>query len=208
MRQPGHKPGRKEDNMQRKQYDIKVKGDVADVYSPYNPEFVRRVKALGGQWEREERCWTIRAESIDAVRAAMDEVYGRSDLEPGKTVTVVATFDRDDSAALSGYMLFGQTIAVARDRDSGARVGDNAAFLRGEPKSGGSRSNWYTLIPAGSEVEIYKVPADYAAKCMDNLPEGVTARIKDEGPNYAALAAERDRLMARIAEIDRLLAGK
>lgn len=51
------------------------------------------------------------------------------------------------------------------------------------------------------------MPADFAAQCMADLPEGVTARIKDEGPNYASIEAERDRLLARIAEIDKLLAG-
>lgn len=196
--------------MAHKEFDIIVTNGIAAIYTPYSSEFVQRVKALGGRWDAADRCWNVCEQTVEMVREAMREIYGRCDTEPTATVTVVATFSNELSAWHEGVRLFGRVLAAARSRDSGARVGDGVAFIKGKPTSGGSQANWRTFIPAGCEVEIYDVPADYAAECMATLPEGITAHIKEAQPTIDrdALVEERVRLLARIAEIDALLGSE
>ncbi len=50
--------------------------------------------------------------------------------------------------------LFGVKLAVAFDRDSGAKVGYNAIMLSGSIDSGGSRKNWYCVVREGSVFEL------------------------------------------------------
>jgi hypothetical protein len=45
-------------------------------------------------------------------------------------------------------------IAVAFDRDSGARVGHSARLICGNIGSGGSRVNWYCYAAAGTIFEL------------------------------------------------------
>ena len=59
--------------------------DKIKVYSPYNPEFVRRIKHMKGKWR--DGCWEVRADLIEEVRALMVEIYGRDD-RPTKMVNI------------------------------------------------------------------------------------------------------------------------
>jgi hypothetical protein len=47
-----------------------------------------------------------------------------------------------------------QKVAVAFDRDSGAKVGYGTRMISGEIGSGGSRKNWYCYVSAGTIFEI------------------------------------------------------
>lgn len=190
----------------KKDFEIKIIEDIAVITSPYNPEFISKIKAMGGRWDSTSSKWKVHAQSVEAVRAAMIEIYGRSDEPSGEMVTVVVRFEKEGSAFRSAYAIFGRTIASAYGRDSGARVGDNVAFIQGAPRSGGSAKNWCTEIPAGCVVEIYDVPREFAKKCLQTLPAGISAEIKGESRiDREALEAEKAKLMARIAEIDRIL---
>ena len=60
---------------------IDVKDGVANVYTPYNPDFVRKIKGIGGaKWNGSKKCWTIPEFAIEAAREIMCEVYGYSDI--------------------------------------------------------------------------------------------------------------------------------
>ena len=56
--------------------DIKVtiKDGKAELYTPYNADFVKAIKALGGaRWNASKRCWKI---SEDMLPQARDMLYG------------------------------------------------------------------------------------------------------------------------------------
>ena len=183
--------------------EIKVENGRANVKTPYNVDFVSKIKNVGGsKWEPERKCWSVPAESINQVREIMMEVYGRTDQTAEKTCTIRLTF----SDALCEYRapvtIYGKTIASAFGRDSGARVGDDVAFVDGGPTSGGSAKNWTTIVPAGSVVVLYNVPEPMLSR---ELPAGVTAEVVPDEIDRVALLQERERLLARLAEIDALL---
>lgn len=185
------------------EYRIEQTNNGASVYTPYNPDFVTRVKALGGRWDATHKAWTISLDRIEEVRVAMRAIYGRDDVEPAdlRIVTLRAV---DEAREPKEVTAFGRTIARAYSRDSGARPGDGAHFLEGFPKSGGSRAHWDCIIPEGCVIRVDDVPAALLedlprwAEIVSNIPAAV---------DVDALRQERDRLMARIQEIDQILAA-
>lgn len=71
--------------------DIKiVPGDDGKtrLYTPYNAEFVERVKTAGGRWDADAKCWTVRTDALEIVRGIMRDVYGMDDSPARETVRV------------------------------------------------------------------------------------------------------------------------
>lgn len=196
--------------MKNGEYEIRDIGNgKALVISPYNPDFVARIKALGGRWNPSERAWSVNSAALGDVRAAMMEIYGQTDEVSSDTVTAVVTFGQQQQELRNAYRLFGRIVASAFGRDSGAHVGDGVSFVSGAPESGGSAKNWATVIPKGCVVKMYDVPRWIVERDLRNLPDGVTVQVEGTGHSARdALLAERARLMARIAEIDAALGSQ
>lgn len=172
--------------------------------------YIQRIKQVGARWDVSSKRWCINDQSVDVARKIMREVYGEDDQNQGEKVTVIVTFSAAQSALRSDYCLLGKVIAQAYGRDTGARVGEDVAFAEGAPQSGGSVKNWRTVIPAGSVVEIYDVPRSFAEQEIERSESEnseISFEIKNASGNIdrAALSAERERLLLRIAEIDKML---
>lgn len=177
---------------------------MAKIYTPYNKEFIEKVKNIGGRkWNAAEKCWMVPESEIEIVRKYMMEVFGETDLPSEEKVTVKVTFNEDADEERGAVVLFGKTIARATGRDSGARVGDEATLIKGKIDSGGSARYWTTTIDAGSIFTVRNVP-----KAALEIPTeyNITVEIM-EAPEIdkEALLEERERLIARLAEIEELL---
>lgn len=187
---------------------VAVKSGTAYIASPYNPDFVSRIKNCGGRWDTETRTWKISEQALDDARQIMQDVYGETD-QPfaGSTVTLCIKTTDSIWETRKPIVVAGRVVASAFGRDSGARVGDGIAFIEGGPKSGGSVKNWQTCLDAGCVIKIYNVPAAKAQEVVENPPySGMVCAIEQpETIDRAALVAEREKLLARIAEIDRIL---
>lgn len=181
---------------------IEIRDTKAYVYTPYNPQFVREIKAIGGaKWNGVERCWMIPKASVDTARKVMMEVYGETDLpDEGEKVTVRVAFDEDVEVERGPVVIYGRVIASAYGRDSGAKVGEGVTFIKGMPRSGGSRNYWETIIPEGCVVEIRNIPV---AAITDDYKYEV---VKEKAIDKEALEAEKEKLLKRLAEIEALLA--
>lgn len=185
---------------------INIIGNLAEVYTPYNSDFVRRIKNIGGaHWNG--KCWTIPAETIDTCREIMRIVYGRCDLEESvKTVKLRLTFNDEVSECCGDVAFFAKTLCHAYGRDSGGRAGDDVAYIKGEPKSGGSAKNWRSIVPGGSVVVLSNVVETLFRAFDPASVPGLIVEEITEAPNRELLLAEREKLVKRIAEIDRLIA--
>lgn len=62
-----------------KKFDIVIRKGKASVYTPYNAEYVDRIKKLGGRWNAGDRCWKVPADIVEDVRQMMRDIYGRDD---------------------------------------------------------------------------------------------------------------------------------
>lgn len=186
--------------------DIKVKINEetgkAGIYTPYNPEFVKLIKNIGGaRWNGE--CWVIPATEIDIAREYMLDVYGESDISVGENVTIKITAKETLSKERSDVVFANKVLARAWSRDGGARVGADVTLLEGEIDSGGSRNRWDSVVYEGAVFLLRNVNTKVLEKEDKSKfdVEAVTEQVIDK----SALKAEKEKLLKRIAEIDKLL---
>ena len=182
----------------------KIKGDEAYLYTPYNNKFVSAIKGIGGAyWDRDSRAWVIPADMLDQARKIMLRIYGESDIPTdSEKVSAELTFNKSVSRIREAITIYGKTICRAYGRDGGGNAGEDVAFIEGKPESGGSVRNWTSDVPQGSIVVLRNVPK---MLLNEKLPEGVSARIFDNDTTRNELLAEKEKLLDRIAEIDKLL---
>lgn len=182
--------------------EIKVK-------SPYNRRFVDEAKNLGGKWAAPYWVFDIRDEA--RVRGLCLHHYCEDGASPVEKVTIRASFPKGAYAGRDAITVGGRYVATATGRDSGAKLGTGVVLLSGKFRSGGSVKNWATVADEGTEVLIRDVPRIIADRLM--APGGLDAEragavsVEPEDPviDVEALQAEREKLMARINEIDSLL---
>lgn len=125
--------------------------------TPYNKEFIARVKQIGGRWDGKN--WTVAQEDKEAASNLLKEIFG-TDGEETELVTVEITVGENDIwAPQAPIYLFGKMVASARSRNSGARVAEDVLITKGSAVSGGSAKNWGTAILPESVVVIKNVPA-------------------------------------------------
>ena len=182
---------------------IELNGSKALVYSPYNKDFVAQIRSIGNaRWDSARKAWSVPAECVDQVREIMVAVYGESDIPAGKKVSVRLTFTKPVYEYCDPVTIYGKTVSKAFGRDTGARPGDDVVFISGKPESGGSAKNWTSVVPRDSVVVLHNVPE---SKLSEALPDGVEMELIQSTVNRAALEEEKARLLARIAEINKLL---
>nr|DAM34682.1 MAG TPA: HepA-related protein (HARP) [Caudoviricetes sp.] len=188
--------------------NVEIVNGKALITSPYNADFVARIKKCGGRWDSAKRVWAINAEALEVARTAMMDVYGETDVTPaGELVTLVIKFGEDcESKSRQPLMVAGRVIARAFGRDSGATLGEDVAFITGGPNSGGSNAHWLVTVAPGSICEVYNFNRLKADEAIADPPRGMEITIKSAKIDAAALKAEREKLLARLAEIDKLLA--
>lgn len=197
---------------------IEVKDSLAKIYTPFNSEFVRKIKNVGGsRWDSLERCWCFPTDMVDAVREICRSVYGFDDLNIGKKITVKLTFLSECIAYRDSVVILGKTLSRAFNRDSGARSGEDVVYLEGEPTSGGSAKYWCSMVPEGAVVRLHNVSEQLYKDFISKHPEEdkddreiphCKAEIIKDRKNRNELIAEKERLLARIAEIDKELSEK
>lgn len=185
---------------------IKTENGMAKIFTPYNAEFVAKVKQVGGRkWNAAERCWEVPESEVDTVRGYMMDIFGETDLPTeGEKVTVKVTFNSEESKRCGSITLFGKTLARAWGRDTGARVGDDVTLISGVVTSGGSMKNWTTEIREGTVLKVRNVPR--AALEQDSDLDVTVEVMETAGIDRAALMEEKEKLLARLAEIENLLA--
>lgn len=193
---------------------FKTNGNETDVYTPYSAEFVSQIKSKLGtrKFDREKGCWTINTEDLDIVKEIVSDVYGYTEGEDLDTVKVKIKFEKSCCTLKDAVRIGGTTIARAWSRDSGAKLGDGVVLVDGKVGSSGSRANWETSVSEGS-IFLVTMPRKAVEKAMKD--EGIednygfvplTIEIVNEvKPNKEELEAEKERLLARIAEINKML---
>ena len=181
----------------------KVADDKIEVRTPYNPQFVSKIKTAGARWNAIDKAWTMHAANIDVAREIRDDMPAADE----KLVRVRVTALQNISADRGPIVLLGRIIASARGRDSGARVGEGVAFIDGKPQSGGSVKNWTTEISEGSIFVVADVPTTLLGELDETGWRGQKLyRYEiiddDRDEQLRKLQARREELAAALADID------
>lgn len=182
---------------------VKIIGDKAQIYTPYNQYFVLAMRSMdGAKWNREGGFWEVPTQILPSVRKVMESVYGESDISNTPHKNVKLFFQKRVDCIRGPVTIMGKVICRANGRDSGGTIGEDVCFLKGRPYSGGSKFNWMSIVPEGAIVTLYNVPVTLLST---PLPDGCTMEIEDQQIDRNSLLAERERLLLRIQEIDALL---
>lgn len=186
---------------------IKVEGKKAYVYTPYNKSFTQKIKKIRSAiWNGS--AWKIDADFVPAVREIIKDVYGYDDTDTEvDTVSLRVTFLQHQEKWHDDIRMFGKTVAAAYGRNTGAKLGKDAALIKGNVYSGGSVKNWTTNIAMDSVILLNNVPREMYEKRKDTYsPEEIKIEIAEDNKNSREkLKEEKERLLKRIAEIDKLL---
>ena len=184
--------------------EIKIKNNVAEVYTPYNSDFVRKIKQIDrSRWDRSNGCWTVPVDNIDLVREIMMDVYGMTDTSISRTVKLRITVKEELSQLRGDVNMFGKCLCRAWSRDSGGRSGDGVSYVKEKPYSGGSAKNWYSIVPEDAEIILTDVPVQLYEKEKDD--DRIEVQIIDEAPDKNKLLKERESLLKRLDEINKIL---
>jgi hypothetical protein len=189
--------------------ELQVQNDQLQVRSPMNTLFGQRAKKIGGRWNPREAAWVFDARVGDKVRALCIECYGNDGTTFEELVDIRIKFLRDLVASKGPITVFGRVIGSAKARDSGARLGNGVVLEEGKISSAGSYVNWTTAVDAGTVVLLFDVPKALVlaggSKYVEiNIVEPSQPTSEDHANE---LIAERDRLLARLAHIDSLIAA-
>jgi len=84
----------------------------------------------------------------------------------------------EDNKRRYAVIFMGTKIAVAFDRDSGAKVGYDARMISGEIDSGGSRVNWYCIVEEGSVFEL-EVDTEFYQKNKNRIKKWKIEELED-----------------------------
>ncbi len=185
---------------------IETNNGKASLFTPYNPDFVKAVKKIGGAaWDGKEKCWTVPEAQVPAARFIMEEIYGYSDKIPNEPVTVLVTFHDDVWEQREDLVLFGKILAHAYERDSGAKPGEDVAYIQGDITSGGSRKNWLSIVKKGSIAILTNVNRTVYEREKAYLSPYIETEVMETKPDKAMLLEEKEFLLKQIADIDRML---
>lgn len=186
---------------------ITIENQRANIFTPYNSNFVGKIKNIGGaKWNGSEKCWTTPIDAIDAVREIMREIYGMADNDiGGETVKLRVTVIHEKSPYCQDVNLLGKCLCHAYGRDSGGKPGDNVAYISGSPQSGGSVKNWRSVVPDGAVIILSNVSKNLYDAYLQDPDEDYSIELVEEKISRQKLFEEKERLLARIGEIEGLL---
>lgn len=183
---------------------VNVEADRVLVKAPYNPDFPSEARLLGGKWRAP--LWVFDSRDEERVRELCRLIYGTDGTGCNELVTLRVTVTGHWAEQQDGIYLAGRQVARAFGRDSGAKLGPGVVVLSGRFDSGGSVKNWTTECKAGTIFELRDVPRRAAEKEADENGGCTIEIIGGEAViDVEALTHERERLLARIAEIDLML---
>ena len=177
----------------------------AEVYTPYNSNFVTSIKKQIGsaRWDSSKKCWVVPDRSVEFIREIMEKVYGETDIAPQEHIDVKVKFNEDVYCTCEPLVLFARNIVIAYGRDSGAKVGEGVELVEGNISSGGSMKNWKTQIQKGTVLII----RDVCKTLIDDFNDSdiLVENLDKAVLNKAKLLEEKEILLNRINEINKLL---
>ena len=127
--------------------DIKETGIVTLQHFAYNSLLVQKCRDLGGKWDADQKAWifsSIVNDKVEALDVGFNETILNLEITAKKDV-----FGYQDAVEFNGYR-----IAIARGRDSGAKLADGVSMISGEIDSSGSVKNWNTKVAEGSVFRL------------------------------------------------------
>lgn len=166
-----------------------------------------KLKKLGCKWDGSQ--WVAPELAKDEAQAIKDMFYTDMVIIEAKLLDDEdAMFKSErwaykDAATVGGYI-----VATCSGRDDGAVVMDGVAVIDGAFGSGGSRKNYHINQRKNTTIRLQVSKASLDIIDEESKKYGYTYKIlSDNKPSHEQLIAEKQKLEARISEIDFILYG-
>lgn len=184
---------------------VVVEGSKVFLTSPYVPEFNKDANGTAGIWNKAMNRWEFPASQEQRVRDLARKWWGTDGEDEFASDIVTVRVDFLDGDGVKGHFggielyEFGRLVAKREARDVPVRLGEGVILVSGGfPNSGGSVRNVRFEPRDNTVIEVLDVP-------RNAVPDNKYYRIIEAKIDREALAEERERLIARLAEIDKIL---
>lgn len=166
-------------------------GSEIVVNSPYDAQFVKFARELGGRFDRSTSAWRFNSRYESQVREALTAIYG-TDGTPVPTVTLHVHLDHLGGREMDNELrVGGRAVLYKSGRDVAPRVLAGAAIIAGALKSyGGSGKYPQITYEDGTVLEVLDVPQTIAAQLAERNPDAYQVVIED-APTNALTPAEQ-----------------
>ena len=178
---------------------LKKENSIISVTSPYNADFIKRAKQIGGKWNSRQKTWDIPEEAEKELRQILAEIYGW--LEGGSDKKIEIEFNAEDFEAFENIKI-GTVVAATRfSRDTQVKVASGFRVTKGEFKNSGGSAKY----PA-PEADGIVMKGSIPLFVYDHLSKEERAKIKVQADDIkSALETEKETLLKRLAEIEKEL---
>ena len=173
---------------------IKKNNGKLEVVSPYNTAFISGAKKLGGKWNGNG--WVFDVDNEPYVKELCLKTYGEYENLAAETVTIRIELDTHTEAKIAGFVF-----ANRRYRDSAVKLNDNVIIVEED-----SLQWWQFKISCLNATKNNTEVKKFPKSVYDSLEDKTGITIVDTKINKDALLKEKENLIARLAEIDKLLA--
>ncbi len=194
--------------MGRNVVKTKVDDDMLVISCPYNSAFIKAIKRIGGKWERPN--WVVDIRQKDRAEEILRTYFSEDGTgEPVDTVDIRLTgLEWDDCTRSNEIGFCGRIVAYREFCDSGVTFGDKVVAVNADfSDSTGSRKRPVIRIDADTcEFEVYDVARSVYEKIKDIPGVELLPAAGSKELRITKLKADRERLVAHIAEIDAELA--
>lgn len=171
--------------------------------APYSAAFVDAARNLGGVF-KSGTGWVFDIRNEAMVREACYRYYGDDGIRKN-LCDVRITLPQGMFRGQRGIEFFGKPVARAFGRDGGAKMEPGIVVEAGGFDSGGSMKNWGTTAQDGTVIIVRDVSRTLVEEHVNDEKIVVEILPATAPVDKNELRAERERLLARIAEIDALL---
>lgn len=180
------------------------------IYTPYNTLFVKSIKTMGARWDSSSNAWVTNELNIDLVKPLLQKHYGTDGTFEPDLISVKIKYIKNDDDRPS-VTLLGYPICTATERDSGARMSENAALVEGEIGSGGSRQYWHAYISQNSIILFHNFPRSRLEKLKKydhiEVMEVIEKKVSVDPSARENLLAKKNVLMLELEKINQQLAA-
>jgi hypothetical protein len=174
------------------------------VRSPYSDRFVKEAKKLAGKYKKPD--WIFPLEVFNDVKKLCLEIYGEIGEGVKEAVTLRVMFPNGAEIINGALMIKNRSVARAYSRNSDVKFGDNIILRNGKIYSGGSVKNWKTIADRGTVIDILGFPKTLVDACIEEY-KNYKFEIIGEEIDKESLKAEKEKIKARLEEIDQMLGG-
>jgi hypothetical protein len=175
---------------------------------PSAAELPHYAKTIGGWWNPTDKVWTFDVRDEARVRALAVKLYGTDGSGADMpTITVrIPVPARFTPYRYQELVLAGRTLAFRPGRDTPVRYADDVVLVSGgfPPRGGSVKKPVLGEARADTLLEVRDVPLAVGLQMIEEAGGGEL--VDGAAERRAALTAERDRLLTRLAAIDAELA--